>query len=58
MKKLKSLSEVADGNTPTDVKEYFPFHVYFSNAPQPVFKGNCIVYCIVYTIHCVVYSIH
>lgn len=23
-----------------DVAEHFPFHKYFSNAPQPVFKGQ------------------
>ncbi|XP_035388468.1 RNA helicase aquarius isoform X2 [Electrophorus electricus] len=26
--------------TPQDVASHFPFHKYFSNAPQPVFKGK------------------
>ncbi|XP_076834067.1 LOW QUALITY PROTEIN: RNA helicase aquarius [Brachyhypopomus gauderio] len=26
--------------TPQDVASHFPFHKYFSNAPQPVFKGR------------------
>ena len=25
---------------PQDVALHFPFHKYFSNAPQPVFKGQ------------------
>ena len=39
MTRLKQKSGSEEGNEASDVKELFPFHVYFSNAPQPIFKG-------------------
>ena len=39
MTRLKKKGGSEGGNEASDVKEYFPFHVYFSNAPQPIFKG-------------------
>ena len=38
--RLKKKGASEEGNEASDVKEYFPFHVYFSNAPQPIFKGS------------------
>ena len=38
--RLKKKGSSEEGNEASDVKEYFPFHVYFSNAPQPIFKGS------------------
>ena len=42
MTRLKKKGGSEEGNEACDVKEYFPFHVYFSNAPQPIFKGKLV----------------
>ena len=41
----------ATTNTPPSVSDYFPFTSYFADAPQPLFSGTYVSYCLHSFIH-------
>ena len=39
MSRLKKKKASPEKSEASDIADLFPFHVYFSNAPKPLFKG-------------------